>query len=204
MYVQYDTEAEPPPREHPWTGAESGPEAHYHNFIERPDLIPEVLEDFKPFADQDAIQTFYALLRSLNGPSSPFETNDCGLRPPRLDYEAPDLIAPLYQSAPAMLHGRLTVLFRKLDNNTIPANINWLKQSIHDALRDQVPPFPAVIFIGTWPHWFKVIDKPGNVLSLRFWAWGEDEAQAFLNLGGVYQTLAGLFEWLAGALKKPI
>jgi hypothetical protein len=103
-----------------------------------------------------------------------------------------------------MLHGRLTVLFRKLDSNTIPANINWLKQSIHDALRDQVPSFPAVIFIGTWPHWFKAIDKSGNVISLRFWAWGEDEAQAFQNLGGVYQTLAGLFEWLAGALKKPI
>ncbi len=69
MYIQYDAEADPPPHEHPWTGAESGPQAHYHNFIERPDFIPEVLEDFKPFAAQDAIHGFYALLRSLNSPS---------------------------------------------------------------------------------------------------------------------------------------
>jgi hypothetical protein len=203
MYVQYDTEDLPPPRQHPWTRAENGPEAKYYNFVDRPDLIPIVLEDFKLFADQDAVQRFYALLRWLNGLSSPFETNDCGLRAPRIDHEVPDLIAPLYQSDPMMLHGRLTVFFRKLDNNAIRTNINWLKQAIHDALRDQVPPFPALINVGTWPHWFNAIDKAGNVISLRFWAWGDDETQAFQNLGGIYQTLNDLFQWLAGVLKKP-
>lgn len=89
--------------------------------------------------------------------------------------------------------------------NTIENNqhIVWLKQTMHDALRDRVPAFPAVINIGTWPHWFIPIDKQGNVISLRYWAWGDDEAGALQNLGGIYQMLQGLFEWLAEILQKP-
>jgi hypothetical protein len=42
-----------------------------------------VLEDFKPWARYSAIPRFYELLAWLNGDDSIFESNDCGLRPPK-------------------------------------------------------------------------------------------------------------------------
>jgi hypothetical protein len=162
-----------------------------------------VLEDFKPFAHQKAIQQFYSLLRWLNGPTSPFETNDCGLRPPRTDHEVPIVVAGAVKPDPIVIHGRMTVLYRHLSLNTSEQHVIWLKQTMHGALRDRVQAFPAVIFIGTWPHWFLPINKQGQVISLRYWAWGDDEAAAFHNLGDTYQTLNGLFEWLAAILKVP-
>lgn len=52
----------------------------YTNFILNPELITEVLEDFKPHEEKKAIQTFYSFLRWINGSESAFETNDCALR----------------------------------------------------------------------------------------------------------------------------
>lgn len=68
-------------RTHPWGKTayeEKG--GQYFNFIESPESIPYVLEDFTPFADKPAVKTFYEFLKWINGPESLLETNDCALR----------------------------------------------------------------------------------------------------------------------------
>jgi len=105
-----------------------------------------------------------------------------------------------FESDPVVFQGRLTVLYRNLNLNSSPRHIQWLKQRVHEALRDRVPHFAAAVFVGEWPHWFIPTDKAGQVLSLRFWAWGEDEAQAMHNLGNIFENLRALFEALAAAI----
>ncbi len=202
MFVQYDTDHNPPHRRHPWIDAASGPNARYRDFVKRPELISEVLEDFRPFAKFQAIQSFYNLLRWLNGADSPFETNDCGLCPPRIDSQTPDIIRHIFDSDPVVLHGRLTILYRSLAFNTLMPYVQWLTTNIHDTLRDRVPNFPAAVFVGTWPHLFAAIDRTGDVVSLRFWAWGSDERIAMQNLGAIFGNLEGLLQALAHALNE--
>jgi hypothetical protein len=199
LLVYYENST-PPPREHPWQGAESGNDAAYHNFVERPDLISTVLENFKPHADWGAIQTFYELLRWLNGPISPFETNDCGLMDPCVDPNAPDLIRPRFETDPLKIYGRLAVLYRDLGRNTSPQHVSWLKKCIFDGLGQRVEDFPAAVSISDWPHWFIALDKPGHVVLLQYWSWGSDTAQAVHNLDGIYQSLLGLFQSIAAVL----
>ena len=70
------------PRSHPWhdSGFEGG--GSYRDFKAHPELIREILEDFKPHEHQIAVQTFYSFLEYLNGPDSVLESNDCALRAP--------------------------------------------------------------------------------------------------------------------------
>jgi hypothetical protein len=100
-------------------------------------LVPSVADpkvfrsgrNFSACAHHQAIQTFYDLLRWLNGPGSPFETNDCGLRPPRIDHGAPDVVRVLFGADPVVMHGRLTVLYRDLRLNASRPHIDWLKKN---------------------------------------------------------------------------
>ena len=121
-----------------------------------------VLEDFRPWSRYVAILTFYELLKWLNGNQSIFETNDCGLRPPRPDSEAPDFIRLLFANDPVVLHGRLTLFCRDLAWNVSAPTVDGLKRSIHDGLRDNVPLFSAVVMVGEWRHFFIAINRPGR------------------------------------------
>jgi hypothetical protein len=201
VIVEYRSDDNPPPRFHPWLDVASSPGAHYHSFVEHPELIPQVLEDFTPFARWPAVQTFYDLLSWLNGPDSPFETNDCGLRPPRIDHSAPGIIRQRFQSDPLVLHGRLTVLYRDLRLNASMQNVARLKTAIHHALQT-VPDFAAAVFIGQWPHLFTAIDTQGLVINLRFWAWGSDEAAVFQSLGSVFESFRDSFPPIATMLQN--
>ncbi len=134
----------------------------FWDFKACPEQIPLVLEDFRPWSRYVAILTFYELLKWLNGNQSIFETNDCGLRPPRPDSEAPDFIRPLFANDPVVLHGRLTLFCRDLAWNVSAPTVDGLKRSIHDGLRDNVPLFPAVVMVGEWRHFFIAINRPGR------------------------------------------
>jgi hypothetical protein len=75
LKVYYDAaRTYPTARLHPYT--------EYVDFVQHLDQIPVALEDFRPFSDRTAIQTFYDFLRWLNGPDSHFQSCDCVLRPP--------------------------------------------------------------------------------------------------------------------------
>jgi hypothetical protein len=200
MYVQYDEE-KGPERNHPWTVVVGDHQARYWNFRAHPELIPTVLEDFAPWAHYPAIKQFYELLGWLNGPESTFETNDCGLIPPRIDIQTPQPVRQVFDADPLSIHGRISILYRCLSFNTSAETVYWLKQSIHDCLRDQVQNFPSIIFVGEWPHWFVEIDKPGHTVVVKFWAWGENEVHAMENLGATFAILRNLFEHLSDQIR---
>ena len=201
MFVDYDTE-KPPGREHPWTVAIANPEEKYVDFKAHPDQIPLALPDFKPWSQYQAIQTFYALLAWLNGPDSIFESNDCGLRPPRRDHEMPQIVRNAFKADPVVMHARLTVIFRDLAWNASVPTVNGLIKSIHDGLRDNVPNIPAVVKIGEWIHFFTAINKEGRAVTLRCWAWGDDEAMAMAQLNTAFSALHGCLRWISDAKKN--
>ncbi|MEJ1938058.1 hypothetical protein WDZ92_48310, partial [Nostoc sp. NIES-2111] len=65
MHVYYDEGREyKDVRLHPYQpNAEEAAQVGFVDFKRDPDRIPEVLEDFRPHADQAAMQTWYDLLR---------------------------------------------------------------------------------------------------------------------------------------------
>jgi hypothetical protein len=103
------------PRPWYWTVYECADKAHegrYYNFIHHPELIPEVLEDFKPFADRESVQRFYEFLQWINGPDSKLETNDCSFRPPS-PYPKEDV----FPHANLKIFGRVEFAWRAHANN---------------------------------------------------------------------------------------
>ncbi len=200
MYVEYETDT-PPPREHPWTVSEAVPDGRFWDFKTSPEQIPLVLEDFKPWSHYPAILGFYDLLRWLNGSDSIFETNDCGLRPPRPDSETPEFLRHLFANDPIVVHGRLTLLFRDLAWNVSEPTVDGLIKSIHDGLRNNVSLFPAVVMVGDWHHFFTAINKPGRAVSLRFWSWGDDEEMAMGHLHSTFNAILGCLQWISNGVK---
>jgi len=201
MFVDYDTEI-PPPRQHPWTRVEANPEAQYWDFRANTEQIPLVLEDFKPWAHYAAIPRFYELLAWLNGSDSIFESNDCGLRPPKVDDATPEIVRHVFSSDPIVLHGRLAIIFRDLAWNASAPTVDGLKRAIHDGLRDNVSNFAAVVRVGDWAHLFIGINKEGRAVSLRFWAWGDDEAMAMANLNSTFEAIHGCLKWISDGIKS--
>ncbi len=144
MFVEFDPEI-PPGRDHPWTVAEANPESRYCDFKAHPEQIPSVLEDFKPWSHYPAITRFYDLLTWVNGSASIFESNDCGLCPPKRDDAAPDIIRATFDSDPIVVHGRLTIIFRDLNWNAFPPSIAALKKNLQRCLQASVGNIPAVV-----------------------------------------------------------
>jgi hypothetical protein len=198
MLVGFNTDPPPPPREHPWNTSVVNSSWRYQNFREDPELIGHVLEDFIPFEHYQAVQTFYDLVRWVNGDDSPFESNDCGLRPPKRD-DAPPSIIPF--ESPICIHGRFALLFRDLKLNSQSNAVDWLTGILHVGLRDNVPLFPAALTIGKWPHWFRATNTAGIVVELKFWAWGNSEAVAMENLNSFFEALTGCLKAIAQQMK---
>jgi len=67
---------------HPYKGGAYSPDVQYYDFKAYPELISTVLEDYVEWSDCKAIQTFYDLLRWLNGPDSLLESSDCAFGEP--------------------------------------------------------------------------------------------------------------------------
>src|SRR4051812_14897353 len=115
----YGGEAFPELRSHPWLGSETDPAAHYYDFTIYPQLIRSSLEDFLPWVRYGAIDTFYALLERLNHARSVLATNDCEFTGPH-DNDQPEIPKAFGCS------GRLMLLFRALEQNTMPAPLSAL------------------------------------------------------------------------------
>jgi hypothetical protein len=201
MFVDYDAEI-PPPREHPWTRVEGDPQARYWDFRANPEQIPLVLEDFEPWSHYPAIHRFFELLIWLNGNDSVFESNDCGLRPPRQDCETPEIIRHVFIADPIVIHARITFIFRDLAWNASAPTVDGLKKAIHDGLRDNIPNFAAVVRIGDWAHLFTAINKEGRAVTLRIWAWGDDEGIAMGNLHSTFDAISGCLRWISDGIKS--
>src|SRR4051794_22274194 len=95
------------PRSHPWLGAVDGGDARYVDFTRHPELIRSALEDFRPWADYAAVETFYLLLEQLNRRDSALESNDCA-------FSGPDETERGKPDEPLQCTGRVMVLLRAL------------------------------------------------------------------------------------------
>jgi hypothetical protein len=160
------------------------------------------LEDFLPFAHRDAVQTFYRLLREINGSGSHLETCDCAFRPPQ-PHKDPNSRHAL------SAFGRVDVLYRALALNCSSLHTDWLCQRLMTVLSQIDPTFTeaqgVVAFTlikalhtalsqGTWTldgefEWADDDPGQGNHLMLSFWAYGDTEDEVYENLGRVFQNI---------------
>jgi hypothetical protein len=99
-----------PVRNHPYDGAKYDSRVRHYDLVKHPELIRQVLEDFKLWEQYAAIESFYQLLEWINGNDSIFESSDCRMEAPKqnLNKNMPyDLV----------LQGRLIIFFRDIKLN---------------------------------------------------------------------------------------
>jgi len=166
-------------RHHPWRGVEHDARGAYYNFKENPELISEVLEDFKEWGHYEAIPLFYEMLRWLNGPDSLLESNDCALDGPH-----PNTIKAV--DKPITCGGRLMVFFRNLKFNTSEQHIEWLLGGMEHYL--SAAPGNALTYAQL--SFFKTLytqmpggkdQQLGKEVVCEFWAWGDTEEEVMEN-----------------------
>lgn len=170
-------------RSHPWSTTTDG-RCRYYDLRAKPELIPVVLEDFRPHAARAAVQTFFALVAWINGPASPFESNDCAFSGP----EASD--DPAFRS---QVSGRLGLLFRDLALNTREPAVSRLIRGLHVQLSDLEPDLASGA-VGTTRLAVDYLALPageaaGSQVLISFWAWGDDKPELFENLDRVFVAL---------------
>lgn len=175
------------PRSHPWQGSALDARARYLDFTAAPELIRTSLEDFEPFRRYPAIEEFYALLERINHPKSQLESNDCAFTGPHANQTA-GIKAALECS------GRLMLLYRDLEQNRRETRVSWLKAALHYQLAHLDPKF-ALGMIGTTlvPVTFLGLSaaaREGEQLLVTFWAFGDSEPIAMLNLARLFKNLS--------------
>ncbi len=177
------------PRSHPWVGAKSNPGSRYYDLTASPALIRSSLEDFLPWSEHAAIETFYVLLERLNQATSLLESNDCAFIAPHASDNAASQKA-------LECSGRLMVLFRDLVRNTTADQIEGLKNGLHFALAKIDPNFRSGV-VGTTIIPVRYCGLPaandqqlGTQLMISFWAWGDTETETMQNLARVLRNLA--------------
>jgi hypothetical protein len=183
------------PRSHPWVDAEGSPECRYYDLTSAPEHVRTSLEDFLPFGQHAAIEDFYALLTWLNRPESVLESNDCA-------FTGPEANENLAFDKSLECSGRLMVLFRELERNTIPGHVERLSIELHQHLAGLDPELLRGVE-GTTPGPERYLalsagggGQHGDQMMLSFWAWGDTEAETMLNLarslGNLAQALRAL------------
>jgi hypothetical protein len=174
------------PRSHPWVDAVNGADCRYYDLTAAPALIRSALEDFAPWAQYAAIETFYALLERLNHRGSALESNDCAFTGPHAS-EGTQVDKALECS------GRVMVLFRALASNTA-AHIEWLKNEFHAELAALDPGFRwGVVGTTIVPARYLALassEQLGSQLMISFWAWGDTEPDTMLNFGRLLKNLS--------------
>ena len=184
-------------RAHPYDG--------YYDLKANPELIRTHLEDFVGLSDWPAIQTFFSLLKWLNGPDSMLESNDCAFKPPG-ENNIPQVNKSLKCS------GRVMILYRTLDWNMNKADIELLKDGIHYYLRQIDPDFlggegdigitvmnTEYITLPVPPR-----DQAGFQLMLIFQAWGDSEEETMSNLERLFKNLQTALQKVSSDISSDI
>jgi hypothetical protein len=105
-------------RLHPYHAMDDS-QSGFVDFVQHPDQIPIALEDFRPFGDRSAVQTFYDFLRWLNGRDGHLQSCDCAFRP-----AASHADTNSHYTLSAI--GRLFIMFRDLRFNCSNPHTEWL------------------------------------------------------------------------------
>lgn len=189
-------------RLHPYAPGDAE-QSGYVDFKNEPEKIPSALEDFKPYSQQPAIQTFYKLLEYINGQDSFLETCDCALRPPTAHSDN-------NSSLPISVHGRLFLMYRDERLNCSQEHADWLcgrLMSILDQTDPNLTANEAVIGLtlnpvlhtdisnGDWRpdgQFECAEDDPahGAHTMLSFWGYGNDATHAFEHLDRLFKNIA--------------
>jgi hypothetical protein len=217
VQVYYDAgRTYPTIRLHPYT-ATGVEQAGYVDFKTQPERIPEVLEDFRPYADREGIQAFYELLGRINGADSQLESCDSAFRPP-----APQKDANSHRALSA--YGRLYILFRNLTFNCSANHVKWLTQELMRELTNTDPDWPPsegvvgftlikilqlALSAGEWlseSEFSAADDDPGygQHLMLSFWAYGETEYEVYVNLGRLFRNIGVACEAVSKEITKSL
>jgi hypothetical protein len=203
MYCSFDKFQYPTPRLFPYGPGPSPNESGYIDFKAHPELIESKLEDFKPYQNEQSVQTFYKFLRWINGPDSPLESCDCVFRHDSAINKNTD--KQVFNT-----HGRVYVLWRDLAWNS-DMRWKWLCDNLMIALLEIDPEMKfdegaisisaqhAIQIERSKGNWidgqFAIDDKDPGValhLQLEFRSCGNSRAEAFKNMDRVFNNL-----WLA-------
>jgi hypothetical protein len=189
-------------RSHPWTHSTENPTHVYRDFRAEPGLIRSSLGDFRPWEAHAAVETFYRLLKWLNGPRSIFESNDCAFSGPT--EHTNEGIPMLLQCS-----GRLMILFRDLPMNTIDTEVDSLKNEFGAmlSLTDLDFEWGAV---GTTTVSMRLLQLPGPAarqrgqqLMISFWAWGDNVSQTMAHLDRTLGNIGGALRSLGASPTAP-
>jgi hypothetical protein len=176
-------------RSHPWTDATGNPNYRYYDLTAAPEHIRHSLEDFHPYRHYAAIEDFYVLLESLNRRNSAFESNDCAFSGPQVNDQP--TIPKAFQCS-----GRVMLLFRALERNTVPGCVEQLKNQLHGELAPVDRNFEwGVIGTTLVPVRYLALAAHGDnqlgcQLMICFWAWGDTEADTMTNLQRLFKNLS--------------
>ena len=188
-------------RPHPWTTSNNHSPGQYYDLRTHPELIRTALEDFRPWEKFPAIDVFYKMLEWLNGPDSILESSDCMLLPPTVN-ESPKIANKKQQ-----IMGRLFFLHRQLDKNADENVVNSMLEGLHESLELIDPAFEfGCIAYSRFPTLFTSSGEgrppyKGHTISLKYWAWGDDDTEAFQNLKRTFENLHQALRSLSGQLK---
>lgn len=203
MHTYYEGNlTNPEPRLFPY-GPADATQSGFVDFIQQPELIETCLEDFRPFAGTQAVETFYEFLRWINGPTSHLATCDCGLFPP-----APH--SDRNSEHALRITGRVFILFRDLRGNSSLSASDWLCVRMMNEMTDVDSNFSDAkgvvgftkqlalqtgISNGTWRENGKFessgANDPGfgHHLMLTFFAYGQTEEETFESLNRVFKNI---------------
>jgi hypothetical protein len=210
-------------RQHPWTVSSRNSELKYYDFKKQPELVSEVLEDFKAWEHYEAVQHFYDMIRWLNGPNSNLETSDCGFRGPRENDQRAQWPKEL------VCNGGLFVFFRNVQFNLSDESKEWSKEYLAGQSPKLYKPSKylkwlidsslelitqinrqykwACISVGLRSIVFVEAPVPedeqlGYQIVYRFWAWGDSEQEVMEKFKYVVDTLLRCFTQLSGEVTK--
>jgi hypothetical protein len=127
-------------------------------------------------------QTFYDMLRWLNGPDSELETDDCAFGGIRRSSKSE--LADMKQA-----DGRLMLFYRQLPFNC-DQSAEWLMDCFDFHLRRLNTEIDlGVVGLSKAETYFKSILQTGRSLILNFWAWGNTHDEVMDNLNLVFATM---------------
>ncbi len=174
-------------RTHPWTITDyEGRQGFYTNFIEHPEQIPQVLEDFKPHDHQPGVKCFYGFLQWINGAESFLETNDCALS------ESVVLNPDRLIKRTHKIEGRVELFIREHALNANNAAVTWLFRMLSFYLQIQRPNFyDGFVTLQLAPTSFVELadQSDGHRIRLTFNAYGDGEDDTWAALSIVFSNI---------------
>jgi hypothetical protein len=226
MRVYFDQTQQYGIRLQPWDTAGYVEGGRYYDFRKEPELITEMLEDFVPLAGYESVQQFCDLLRWMNGPESPYETNDARLRPPRENRQRDLADKALVRD------GMLMFFFRNLPLNLSTDSVAWSRRfHRYEIDQHEIKPTPnefLLLFgqrcveelskinpdsqddcVGVQLMPALYVDAPvhedskyGNQIVFRYWVWGDTDEEIMNNLTRTVAAISTCLKTIAAEVPQ--